>query len=229
MKCPGQDTQYWQADAIFDVPCPECGRTVEFFKDDTLRKCAHCGHRFMNPQMDFGCAAYCQYADQCIGDLPPELIAQKDDLFKDRIAVAVKRHLKTDFGRIGRASRVAGHADRIGRKAAANMAVVLSAAYLHVLEKPAAEEILEDLNAPAGLKAAVVEILSAAKGNPPKKLEAGGVEAGVVADAVRIEALEAQAKAGEGAENRAGIRFQEDAFNSPAATEVAREVLSAYI
>ena len=44
MKCPGQDTQYWKAGAIFDVPCPECGRDVEFFKDDTTRKCGGCGH-----------------------------------------------------------------------------------------------------------------------------------------------------------------------------------------
>jgi hypothetical protein len=220
MKCPGQDTQYWQADAIFDAKCPECGQSVEFFKDDTLRKCHHCGHRFMNPQMDFGCAAYCQYAEQCIGDLPPELIVQKDDLLKDRIAVAVKRHLKTDFARIGRASRVAGHADRIGRKASANMAVVLSAAYLHVLEQTAAEEILADLNAPAGLATAVVEIITGSNGNSDALNK---LEVAIVADAVRIDALEARAKAGEGAD----IRVRDEAFNTPAAAEVAREVLAA--
>jgi hypothetical protein len=218
MKCPGQDTQYWQADAIFDVTCPECGKTVEFFKDDTLRKCNHCGHRFINPQMDFGCAAYCQYAEQCIGNLPPELIAQKDDLFKDRIAVAVKRHLKTDFTRIGRASRVARHADQIGRKAAANMAVILSAAYLHVLEGPVAEEILESLQAPAGLTAAVMDILSGDSDAPAK-----GVEQEVLADAIRIEALEAGVKAGKSA----AISVQDDDFFIPAAADLARQVLSA--
>ena len=220
MKCPGQDTQYWQADAIFDVKCPECGKTVEFFKDDTMRKCNHCGHRFMNPQMDFGCAAYCQFADQCIGDLPPELIAQKDDLFKDRIAVAVKRHLKTDFARIGRASRVAGHADKIGRKAAANMAVVLSAAYLHVLDGTVAEEILAELKAPPGLTTAVKDILAGKNGDA-----AGNSEAAIVADAVRIEALETKAKAGEGA----GIRVHDDEFKTAAASAVAREVLAALL
>ena len=35
MKCPGQDTQYWGAGAIFEAVCPDCGATVEFFKDDT--------------------------------------------------------------------------------------------------------------------------------------------------------------------------------------------------
>ncbi|MBW2337269.1 MAG: phosphohydrolase, partial [Deltaproteobacteria bacterium] len=45
MKCPGQDTQYWQAGAIFDEKCPKCSHKVEFFKDDTTRKCGNCGHR----------------------------------------------------------------------------------------------------------------------------------------------------------------------------------------
>jgi endogenous inhibitor of DNA gyrase (YacG/DUF329 family) len=53
MKCPGQDTQYWSPSAIFEVDCPKCGQSVEFFKDDTSRKCGNCDHRFVNPNMDF--------------------------------------------------------------------------------------------------------------------------------------------------------------------------------
>jgi HD superfamily phosphohydrolase YqeK len=131
MKCPGQDTQYWQPGAIFETQCPKCGNAVEFFKDDTTRKCDKCGHRFVNPNMDFGCAAYCPYAEQCIGDLPPELLAKKEDLLKDRVAVEMKRYFKNDFKRIGHASRVARYAERIGKKEKGNPAVVLTAAYLH--------------------------------------------------------------------------------------------------
>ena len=76
MKCPGQDTQYWKPGAIFEAKCPECGHDVEFFKDDTTRKCPACQHRFLNPGLDFGCAAYCPFAEQCIGNLPPELLAE---------------------------------------------------------------------------------------------------------------------------------------------------------
>ena len=140
MKCPGQDTQYWDAAAIFEAKCPECEHVVEFFKDDTTRKCANCGHRFVNPKMDFGCAAYCQYAEQCVGDLPPELLAQKEDLLKDRVAIEMKRYFKTDFKRIGHATRVARYAERIGKAEGANMAVVLSAAYLHDIGIHAAEQ-----------------------------------------------------------------------------------------
>lgn len=131
MKCPGQDTQYWKPGAIFEAKCPECKKEVEFFKDDTTRKCGNCGHRFVNPKMDFGCAAYCQYAEQCLGTLPEELLAQKEDLLKDRVAIEMKRYFRQDFKRIGHASRVARYAQRIGIGEQGNMAVILSAAYLH--------------------------------------------------------------------------------------------------
>lgn len=131
MKCPGQDTQYWEPGAIFEEKCPQCGGTVEFFKDDTARKCGSCGHKMVNPHMDFGCAAYCRYAEQCLGTLPEEFLKHREDLLKDRVAVAMKRYFKTDFKRIGHASKVARYAEDIGKKEGADMAVVLCAAYLH--------------------------------------------------------------------------------------------------
>jgi HD superfamily phosphohydrolase YqeK len=131
MKCPGQDTQFWKPGAIFEAKCPQCGNEVEFFKDDPTRKCPKCGHRFLNPSLDFGCASYCQYAEQCIGNLPPELLTHKEDLLKDRVAIEMKRYFKQDFKRIGHAIRVARHAEKIGREEGGNLAVILSAAYLH--------------------------------------------------------------------------------------------------
>jgi hypothetical protein len=67
MRCPGQDTQYWEPDAVFEVKCPVCSSDIEFFKDDPYRTCRACGHEMINPKMDFGCAAYCKFAEQCIG------------------------------------------------------------------------------------------------------------------------------------------------------------------
>ena len=131
MKCPGQDSRYWKPGAIFEAKCPKCGNEVEFFKDDTTRICKKCGHRFLNPGMDFGCASYCQYAEQCIGKLSPELIAKKEDLLKDRVAIEMKRYFKGDFKRIGHATRVARYAEQIGREEQGNLAVILTAAYLH--------------------------------------------------------------------------------------------------
>ena len=167
MKCPGQDTQYWNADAIFEAQCPKCKQRVEFFKDDTTRKCGNCGHRFVNPKMDFGCAAYCQYAEQCLGDLPPELVAQQEDLLKDRVAVAVKRHLKSDFKRIGHITRRARHAEQIAKQDQTNLPVVLIAALLWDLDAPGsrsqapvAQTLLTQLEAPPPLVDQVCQIIA---------------------------------------------------------------------
>ncbi|MFA4915744.1 MAG: HD domain-containing protein [Syntrophales bacterium] len=131
MLCPGQDTRFWKPTDIFEIPCPKCGQAVEFFKNDTVRNCPKCSYRFVNPKLDFGCASYCEYAEQCLGTLPPELLAQKKDLFKDRIAVEMKRYFKNDFKKIGQAMRVARYADRIGKEEHGNLAVILTSAYLH--------------------------------------------------------------------------------------------------
>ena len=131
MKCPGQDSRYWKPGAIFEVRCPKCGNDVEFFKDDTTRLCKKCGHRFLNPEMDFGCASYCAYAEQCMGNLPPELLADRDDLLKDRVAIEMKRYFGQDFKRIGHAADVARYAEQIVKEEKGNPAVVLCAAYLH--------------------------------------------------------------------------------------------------
>jgi transposase len=185
MKCPGQDTQFWDYSAVFEVPCPQCGQMVEFFKDDTTRKC-RCGHRFVNPKMDFGCAAYCQYAEQCLGDLPPELVAQKEDLLKDRVAVAVKRHLKSDFKRIGRAARRARHAERICPAGQGNSAAVLMAAYLWELDQDgdatAARSLLAGLKTPEGLIENVCAVIA--------RRHEDGTEQRSAHDAARITDLE---------------------------------------
>jgi ribosomal protein S27E len=65
VKCPGQDTRYWKKGDIFDVPCPDCGREVEFFKDDVRRRCS-CGRTIVNPKLDLACAEWCQSAEKCV-------------------------------------------------------------------------------------------------------------------------------------------------------------------
>ena len=63
--CPGQDRSSWTADDIFEVPCPNCGKEIEFFKDDARRYCRSCGTCVPNPKQDVGCAAWCSAAEKC--------------------------------------------------------------------------------------------------------------------------------------------------------------------
>jgi len=187
MQCPGQDSRYWDGAAVFEAPCTKCGAVVEFFKDDNTRKCSQCGNKMVNPRMDFGCASYCPYASQCLGELPPELLAGKQNLLKERVAIEMKKYFGQDFRRIGHASRVARYVEEIGKlltdqvepPADFNPAVAGIGAYLHDIGikeaerkfdnsaahyqhqegPPVAREILAGLGAPTGLIEEVCDIV----------------------------------------------------------------------
>jgi hypothetical protein len=139
--------KYWKDDAIFDVDCPKCGKSIEFYKDDTTRKCGGCSHRFVNPKMDFGCASYCQFAEQCMGTLPEEFMGSREDLLKDKVAVEMKRHFKSDFKSIRQATTAARHAENICKEEGGNLAVILCAAYLHGTGPDSARSILQKVGA----------------------------------------------------------------------------------
>jgi DNA-directed RNA polymerase subunit RPC12/RpoP len=193
MKCPGQDMQYWNSEAIYEVDCPECARAVEFYKDDTTRSCTHCGHRFVNPRLDFGCAAYCKYAEQCIGTLPEEFVGSQENLLKDKVAVGMKRFYKTDFKRIGFVSRAAGLAEKIGTEEGVNLAIVLCAAYLKDIgsgRMEAAREILLR----AGAKDEVVEEVCALIEPSHSDSTSASPEVSTLADAFAIAQLENENK-----------------------------------
>ncbi len=137
MKCPGQDSRYWKEGAIFEVKCPECGHEMEFFQDDTWRRCTNCGYRLQNPRMSFGCAEYCPYAEQCVGNLPPELLKKKQDApLKDRVAVEVKKFLRGDFARIAQTVKTARYVEEAAGPEGVNFpALVLSAYLMPVMAK----------------------------------------------------------------------------------------------
>lgn len=132
MQCPGQDSRYWSGEAVFESKCPHCGQAVEFFKDDSQRTCRSCGHKLLNPKMDFGCASYCPYAEQCLGSLPPELAAAKGQLFKDKVAASMRSYFGSDSRRIKHAEAVAEQAAIIGKaESGTDMLVIIACGYLH--------------------------------------------------------------------------------------------------
>jgi HD superfamily phosphodiesterase len=240
MKCPGQDTRYWKPGAIFETGCPNCGHRVEFFKDESTRKCKKCGHRIVNPKMDFGCAAYCKFAEQCLGELPPELLAERDDLLKDRVAIEMKRYFIRDFTRIGHANRVAQVAEKIVKEEKGDPAVVLSAAYLHDIGVneaeakhhstdpqylneeglPLAREILARLGAREDLIDEVCRIIEYHHNSKTQD----SVNSKVFCDADRIVALEEEQKSGPVTAKDLEARI-EASFLTRSGREMARHVL----
>ena len=51
-RCPGRDQRVWSGKDVYEAPCPKCGTSVEFWKDDTQNKCEKCGEVVPNPRLD---------------------------------------------------------------------------------------------------------------------------------------------------------------------------------
>ena len=182
MKCPGQDMRYWKPGDIFNAKCPECGGTIEFFKDESHRRC-RCGHTVANPKLDFGCAAWCPYAEQCVGSIPEEMKAkqklEQENSLRERISLEMKKYFGKDLKRVNHSLKVARHAEQIMKREGGNPMVVLGSAFLHDIgiheaearyqstsgeyqekEGPGiAREILERLNVPKEIVDEVCDII----------------------------------------------------------------------
>ena len=66
-RCPGMNPQNWRPQDIFEQPCPSCGKPVEFWKDDVMRKCPGCSALIVNNRIDSTCMAWCDKAAECTG------------------------------------------------------------------------------------------------------------------------------------------------------------------
>lgn len=183
MKCPGQDMKYWKADAIFETACPKCAAKVEFYKDDTSRRCSGCGYRMVNPQMDFGCASYCQYAEQCLGALPEDFSGIREQLLKDKVAVEVKRALGDDFRRIRQVSATARFAEDIGKAEGGNLPVILCAAYLQSLDAPVVAALLTKV----GAKESMIEDIAAVIAETTSGSTQPSLETRILEDALTLQ------------------------------------------
>ena len=62
-KCPGKQSLK-NLDSVV-VPCPDCGRLVEFFTDEAKRNC-RCGRVLLREALP-QCAEWCMAAAECLG------------------------------------------------------------------------------------------------------------------------------------------------------------------
>jgi hypothetical protein len=80
------------------VPCPDCGRLVEFFTDEPKRHC-RCGRALLREALP-RCAEWCPAASQCLGEavdvreLERRLARIKNDPRARRALEDVRRRLK---------------------------------------------------------------------------------------------------------------------------------------
>ena len=125
-RCPGQDQRFWKPGDIFEVKCPICGHSVEFFKDEPLLKCNQCGNFVSNPRIDLSCAKWCKYAAQCIGEKMDNITSLDDKLIED-----MKNIFGSDTRRINHALAVLDFAEQIQAQEGGDAMIIKAAAVLH--------------------------------------------------------------------------------------------------
>ncbi len=188
-RCPGQDMRNWRPEDIFDVACPACSAEIEFWKDEPFRICTSCGMEVQNPRLDFGCAKWCKFAEQCVG--AERAAAMVEASMRDRLIAAMKSACAGEEDRIGHALDVLDNAEQLIEGEEADALVIKAAAILHDIDERettiTARDILEKLGIDERASACVCAIIDSLHGG-------GSVdtfESRIVRDADRLAELEA--------------------------------------
>lgn len=127
-RCPGQDLRYLKPEDVFSVRC-HCGNDVEFFKDEPVLRCPKCRAEVRNPRVDLGCAKWCAFAEQCLGEMAdaPDV----ESSLCDRLVAEMQAVFGTDRRRIDHALAVLEYAEQIQAVEGGDPLTVKAAAILH--------------------------------------------------------------------------------------------------
>lgn len=160
-KCPGQDTRYWKPGDIFEIPCANCGRIIEFFKDDASRKCPGCGNRIQNPRITLGCAEWCEHARECLGYDPVSINsgnarAETDASLCGSIVNSIKLRYGEESAIFINAVHALEKASALLKNNNSDPKIVKAAALLLEVDAQSAEEIMKN----AGLDSVTIESVS---------------------------------------------------------------------
>ena len=143
-KCPGQDTRNWKHEDIYEDNCPNCGEEMEFWKTDLRVKCRSCGTKVVNRRFNLNCAAWCAYAEQCLGSAADQL---KPDSIRKKIEERAGGILVTE-----ELERLLGEAETALEEAKGqrvNMPVLIGSLYFSAIAKERGEseanEIIDDM------------------------------------------------------------------------------------
>jgi hypothetical protein len=185
----------------------------------------------VNPEMDFGCAAYCQFAEQCLGALPDEIKEKQQDLIKDKVGMEVRRILMRSPKLMQQAQNTARYAERLGREIGGDMGAIIMAAHLmHVhdgdlaegqnADQPGPRDILDE----AGAKPEVIDRVESILHRLQDVHSDSDLEVRVVQDAAKLAVLEEECKVQSCSEQEIKDRIKLD-FLTQEAQDLARRIL----
>lgn len=191
-KCPGQDRRDFKPEDVILSPCPACGAEIEFFPDDIMVRCSACGKLARNPKFNPACAAWCAYADKCLGPMAA-VYRQQPEVLREKLIMAVNRAL-ADFPAVRqRALAAAAYAAELASREGGEPLVVTAAVLLRKIGlaspeaagmglKARAQEIMVTVGLPPEAIEAVLAVLGALTSGP----DTGKLEERLARDALRL-------------------------------------------
>jgi len=164
-KCPGQNRRFWTPEDINEISCPVCGGPVELWKDQGITKCPKCGFSIRNPKVELGCAQWCRFAAECIGERSED--ADQDMSVRERLLSVMRERFANDRERLYHTLGVLEWAERLLPFEGGSPIVVKAAVILHDLEEYSGEhseqqvlKILSDLGIGENVSMEVCEVIS---------------------------------------------------------------------
>lgn len=130
-RCPGQDQRFWKPEDIFEVECPTCRESVEFWKDEPQVKCPHCKQTIPNPKLDLGCAKWCQYAEECLG----QLTGQDGQSLGNKLIESLREIAESDQEIIRLSLEILSYAEKIQAEEGGDPLVIKASAILSQIYK----------------------------------------------------------------------------------------------
>lgn len=149
---------------MFEADCPRCATSIEFLRGDVAVRCHGCKRKVINPRFDPGCAAWCAYAEQCLGNLAAAY-RQHPEFVRDRLEAELRR-TRPEPQVVERAIRAGRQALEAALKHEGDPLVVTAACLLQELDSEpsasaaAAKLALAGLGLPPGVISQVEKIVS---------------------------------------------------------------------
>ncbi len=158
-KCPGQDRRYWKPEDIYEMECPDCGNILEFWKTDVRVRCEKCRRLVSNPRFDLGCAAWCPYADYCLGDVAKGY--GKPESFLEKIRSEMEQIFGKNKEALDKLNNVLPVVEKLSAERGAELLVTVLAACFQIIkefmDEKAAQKTIAALPGTVGLPHLVVE------------------------------------------------------------------------
>jgi hypothetical protein len=193
-KCPGQDQRFWKPEDIFEIKCPSCGNSIEFWKDEPSLKCPNCKQSVANPKIDLGCAKWCKHAKECIGvSSMNESNILCDRLLHEAELVVGKNHQNIDS-----AKEALKYAGQIQINEGGDALVVKAAVTLNVISKNKANDdisgAVKNILLKQGVSNELIERICEIIINLQNSEELDSIEYRIVYDALKLVKIAAGEK-----------------------------------